>query len=354
MTRRMEPDTDLLNLMVEDCRRADPRWQATTYWRDLASQVTDFLRDPENLVNFRRAPMRTGIRSYRPGNPGRFPRPNKKGEALIALLRRVPVVRNPLLFYQAGLQQIISEHDQTFDRYVETQARLLGALYGEDRVLPDFQLGNPDDGVEVDGNYYSIQSLWYQSAYLQATRHLDFNGIHSLIEVGSGYGGQMEVVLRHHADLRCVAVDIPPWLYVAEIYLRAAFPGQVVGYREVRDWTGNCSALQQMGERRILIMGSWQWPILRDTFDLVWNARSVQEMDEQAEPCIRRMMARGRNLLLHTYLPGKPGIHSHAQLRQWVQDAGGFSLVADTEDPIARPRGQTLIFSRIKKEGHVT
>ena len=248
MTRRLEitPDTELLDLMLQDYAEVEPRWQATSYWREFAGPMVEYFHDPENVKHFRSAPVRTGIRSVNPANEFQRPRLRGHGPKLLAALNHMPILKGLMRYFEETQDMLIKSHESTF-----RHAQILSWLYLNElgkgqAVLDDMRVGDPDDGVEIEGNYYSYRSMGYQQLYLQAARYVDMRSIRSVIELGSGYGGQIEVFLRKNANTFCLAVDILPWLYIAEIYLKAVFPGQVMGYRETRNIDAKIDLLERI------------------------------------------------------------------------------------------------------------
>ena len=70
--------------------------------------------------------------------------------------------------------------------------------------------------------------------YAFASKLIDFDSIHSILELGTGIGGQLEVIKKLHPDVNYYVFDITPMLYVCEQYLKSIFPSSVVSYRETR------------------------------------------------------------------------------------------------------------------------
>ena len=89
---------------------------------------------------------------------------------------------------------------------------------------------------------------------------IDFDAIEQIWEIGPGYGGQTEVILKLHPHLRYVGIDIPPMAYLTEQYLKAVFLGEVLGYEESRDW-GRIKPEHITG-KRISVLWPWLLPKL--------------------------------------------------------------------------------------------
>ncbi len=328
----LQPDPELLDLMLRDHARADSASQATAYWREIAEPLAEHLRDPDNLRHFRRSPLRTGVRSLYPANPGRLPELSSRGRRLERLLRLVPVIGAAVTHQQSIREDLIGRHVATFHQLVTVSVEALKTTPPVEPVLDDRRIGDPDDGLELDGAYYSLMSLHYQELCRRAHAAFAPASISSLLELGSGYGGQAEVWLRVRLGLRVALMDIPPWLYVAETYLKAAFPGRVLGYRETRAWRHPVSVLEALGDRRIAIIAPWQWDLVTDTFDLFWNARSLQEMGGNAERYLDRILPRCRRLFLHAYTPRREGVFRPDELRAMIRRRPEFEELRWEED----------------------
>ncbi len=341
----MQADTELLDLMMADHNRSDPRWQATAYWRDIVEPLTAYLREPEQLDNFRRAPIRTGIRSVLPSNPGRVPRLTGRGAAGLRLARRLPWIAGLVRYFEETQGALIRQQDHAMRQSL--RLRFL-VLQGEARgwpILEDSLVGNPDDTVEIDGRHYAYHTLGYQYLYARAAA-VGLNGVQSVLELGSGYGGQAEVFLRHHPALVYAAVDIPPWLYVAELYLKSLFPGEVCGYREVRESPPGSSLKAIMKGRRIVIVPAWKWKDFTDHFDLFWNSKSLQEMNDNARPYLHMAMKSCRQLFLHVYAAPREGIHHPDVLKAIVAEAGSFRQLMYEANLFENRGGVNMAFRR--------
>lgn len=352
MNQRLEikPDSELLDLMLHDYAEEEPRWQATSYWREFAGPLVEYFRRPENVKHFRSAPIRTGIRSVNPSNIGQRPHLMGHGPRLLAVLNHVPVVKGLIRYFEETQDMLIKSHEKTF-RHAQVLSWLYLTEQGKGQaVLDDMRVGDPDDGVEIEGSYYSYRSLGYQQLYLQAARYIDMRRIRSVVELGSGYGGQIEVFLRRNADAFCIAVDILPWLYIAEIYLKAVFPGQVMGYRETRQISAKIDLSRESGRYRVAMIPSWKWKYLEGPFDLFWNSKSLQEMNEYAACYLEEAIRVCHFLFLHAYTP-RPilGVHRPEDLRNWVMDSGLCKECFFSKNLFAGSEGFDMLFEKTAK-----
>lgn len=349
MTKILEikPDMELLDLMLRDYADVEPRWQATSYWHEFAGPLVEYFRYPENVKHFRSAPIRTGIRSVNPSNLSQRPHLMGCGPKLVAVLNHMPVFKGLIRYFEETQDMLIKNHEKTF-----RHAQILSWLYLTElgkglAVLDDMRVGDPDDGVEIEGNYYSHRSLGYQQLYLQTARYVDMRSIRSVVELGSGYGGQIEVFLRRNADAFCIGVDILPWLYVAEIYLKAVFPGQVMGYRETRLINARIDILRESNRYRVAIIPSWKWKYLEGPFDLFWNSKSLQEMNEYAACYLEEAIRICHFLFLHAYTP-RPGLRVHRpeDLRNMIMNSRLCTECFFSKNFFAESEGIDMLFEK--------
>lgn len=101
--------------------------------------------------------------------------------------------------------------------------------------IEDAGFGSPDIIQSFNGRQYTISFLRYFFQYLQMAKLLDFNELHSIVEVGGGYGGLAEVILKLHPHITYVGIEIPPQSYISQQYLTAVFPGKTLNYSETRN-----------------------------------------------------------------------------------------------------------------------
>ncbi len=137
-------------------------------------------------------------------------------------------------------------------------------------------IGNPEAVFVKQGRHYTPAAFDYYLRYAYCCRYTSFAEGILIAELGSGSGKQVEVIKKLHPTTRFLLFDIPPQLYVCEQYLKAVFPGQLVSYRQTRDWP----KLADPKPGQIFIMPNWKFPYLAALgCDLFWNASSFQEME---------------------------------------------------------------------------
>src|SRR5262249_43591511 len=114
-------------------------------------------------------------------------------------------------------------------------------------------IGNPEDTIVVDGRTLTRLALRYYGRYAYVGRHLDWNQVQVVAELGSGAGGQTEVLAKLHPELTLLLFDIPPQLYICEQYLKAVFGDRVISYRQARTLLPDSKPTKG----KIHVLGNW-------------------------------------------------------------------------------------------------
>ena len=226
-------DVALLDLMLEDQAKQPDRYGATNYYRVYHNESIPYLRS-------------VGLKDYRtraPNTISSFGAVDSKVQVDELTIRR-------LMYYHA-------------ERY---------GFGSSARPLSEVQIsrcGNPEDYFEINGRGLTPRSLMYYIRYGYVGRHVDWNAVKVVAELGPGAGTQTEVIAQLHRGITLLLFDIPPQLYVCEAYLRTVFGDRVVSYRQTRQIARGF----RPEPGRIYIFGNWQMEILQAVqFDLFWSA----------------------------------------------------------------------------------
>ena len=307
-------DPALLGRMMSDMAAADPLFKPTSFWQHHESSTVDWLtrrdlnyfRDGQRglgaafgALHFATPPWRPEVMKRMEAQAGSAPvRAMSRVMALLGLSQGS--IANPATGALA-LRRLrkCSETLQALSHYTAALLDVDGTL----QRIDDSGLGSPSDAFTVDGRLYTYGLLKRFSQYAYVKKFMNFDALQSVLEIGSGYGGQAELLLKAHPHLKMCIVDIPPQLYVAQQYLSACFPGEVVGYADA-DRPGRLDDLFARG--RIVCLPTWRLPDVPDrTFDLFWNSASFQEM----EPAVVRNYASHVQRVVKSwvYLMNKPG-----------------------------------------------
>jgi putative sugar O-methyltransferase len=139
-------------------------------------------------------------------------------------------------------------------------------------------LGRPGDLFNYKGKAVTYRALYYYTKYAFAAKHVNFDEIDVIVELGGGAGRQAAMIIDLHPHITYLMFDIPTTLYFCHQFLSAAFPDRVAGYRHTREM----SSLSGLERGKIYHFGSWQFPLLREfQAALFWNCQSLQEMEAE-------------------------------------------------------------------------
>ena len=319
-------DEGLLDAMLSDLAGVAQLYQPTNYWDYYAGILVPELRS-QGLRDFRN---RRGSKlvSFGASEPReRFRDVSLEGIRFLnnKFSKRLPFWSNLLKSANGILNKTLdnlpanticrTSIDDIYAMAFE-QAHAVGMRRGS-KPLSDIEssrLGHPGAGFEVDGKFYTPNFLRYYLRYTYCSQHMDFSGRKVISELASGYGGQAEVLKKLHKDLTILLFDLPPQLYVCEMYLKSVFPDDVVSFRRTREMT----SLENLKKGKIYIFCNWQFPLLADIpVDLFTSAISLDEIDRpEALNYLRIASTRAENVYLAQNIgnvtlaaaPGKPGV----------------------------------------------
>ena len=116
----MKPDHELLDIILEDYESADAVYKAGEFWSEIVPSVCEHFRGEKNLDHFRRAEIRTGIRSIMPSNPGRRPGIKGRGALAVELMKRTPLVNRVINHYENAISGQIISHAGCVRRWLTT------------------------------------------------------------------------------------------------------------------------------------------------------------------------------------------------------------------------------------------
>lgn len=178
--------------------------------------------------------------------------------------------------YQARLREL--GRGLALQKLVATLMARLVAELDVEREISRFEFsgaGNPSDAIEIDGKFYSPKFLDEFLKYLDMKTWIDFSTVRKMVEIGPGSGAFAELMAKLDPARQIYLIDIPPQLYVTEQVLSAVFPGEVAGFRTIRDNPGVLGSK----DFRLFIMAPWQSETADiSRIDLAFNQVSFSEM----------------------------------------------------------------------------
>jgi len=127
---------------------------------------------------------------------------------------------------------------------------------------------------DVRRSYFS-SDIDYYLQYKYCSKHLDFDKIKIVVELGSGSGKQVEIIKKENPKICFLLFDIPPQLYICEQYLKNVFGDCIIGYETSK----RLNELPSKHEGKIFILPAFKFPMIENIeVDLFWNSSSFQEM----------------------------------------------------------------------------
>jgi len=281
-TPQVKDDPEILDKMMTDTMNGSEMFRPTNYWANYEKKLMPELKEL-GLTDFRRRKKSILPTFGASDMSAEFDYINLFNNHLLFndITKNIPlytkflkVGNNVINALFAPSKSKLSElHKKAYDFARET-----GIKYGAKPLesISFSNAGNPDDGFEINGNFYTRSMLYYYMTYAYSQQFIDFDKVNVMAELGSGLGKQTEVIKKFHPHITVLLFDIPPQLYVCNQYLSTVFPGMVTNYREA----SKMQSLDNLKQGNIYIFGSWQYPLLTGfSLDLFWNASSFQEME---------------------------------------------------------------------------
>ncbi len=281
---QVKDDPALLELMLSDNKVSTALYQPTHYWSIYENELLPELRQ-KGLHDFR-SRKKSRLKSF--GATDLSP------QSAIDM-SRFRLLNNGITIRFKGWQNFLSLQNRVmnnlfpttnmydiqckdFQRLCYEFAKVQGERVGA-KPLNQFCMslvGNPEDVFEIESQKYSMHALNCYLRYAYCHRHVNFDSLNTIVELGCGSGKQVEVIKKLHPNIGFILFDIPAQLYVCEQYLKSVFQDQVVSYRETREW----KEIHEDLRGKICILGAHQFSMIEKIkYDLFWNSASFQEME---------------------------------------------------------------------------
>lgn len=336
-------DRELLEMMMKDMENAPILFQPTKYWKyheeyHLKWLVNTDLNQFRSMCGGGNASFGASAYGDFPFHPDSFERMNPAIKMVGRILNKTTKYIKSFVFFNPVTISILYRKLRKTQRMLEELTYYCAELIDQDETLnkiEDSGLGNPTDLIVANGRKYTNKFLQYFSQYVYVKKFLDFDNINAVLEIGSGYGGQVEVLLKAHRHLSICIVDIPPQLYVAEQYLSACFPDQVYSYRLSRENKNICANI--FDKYKIIVLAPWQLDDIKDMkFDLFWNSASFQEMEPEIVENYARYIQRLVSKWLYlrnqpegsTIVPGREkNVDKQTRLEHYIRFFSDFELI---------------------------
>lgn len=323
MNNQIKDDFELLNLMNSDMDNANELYKPTNYWAYKANFLMPNLVK-EGLKNFRRKSTSVfssfgGVDVY----PQYWIDLRKNRLFNNRILRSIPFWNKILEFKNSilnsfvniipGLKSFLMKKPYRFAKSIE-KIKNAKSIDLFDASLA----GNPEYVFKVNEKTYTNNVIDYYVRYVYCSKHINFDDINVIVELGSGSCKFTEVIKKLHPHITFLLFDISPQLYVGESYLKEVFNGDVVSYRETREM----NKIPELEKGKIYFFGSWQFPLLKEfKFDIFCNLASFQEMEPNVVAnYISFINGNSDYVFLHSKMDGK----------EIADTKGGFGVLEQT------------------------
>lgn len=268
----VKDDLSLLDAMLAAMQDKDDVFKPAQYWL-YNNRFQDAYVRQHGIADFR-APEATIMREFGTANSmlnlawqGVERHPVTRLSRLVPSLARILGVNRAKL---VAKEMFITEQKHMKALLLGAQAGPCGAYL--DRV-GDSLAGNPSLALKHGEHFFteSFFGYFYQFGYIKPFVG-DLAG-KTVMEIGGGYGGLAEIMLKHDPAMNYIIVDIPHTAYVSTQYLKAVFPGQVLDYRDVEK-----NGIEFTNGKRIAVICPWQLQKAAGKAEVFLNFQSFQEM----------------------------------------------------------------------------
>lgn len=327
--KQLEDNDELLENMMNDFWKQEKKHQADAFWKGYERWNLNALHD-FGLTNFFNRPNSFGNSIARDSIVPQYIilRLNRVFGRIAYVCRKMGIKNNPFNVYDwikdkpAGIRQLFGT--LIFE--------ILYTIPDGNRLyeLNDELLGNPLEKFEIRGKWYSLNFVKYFYRALMIEKYLQVSNSVYFFEIGAGYGGQAEVLLKMFPQLRMCLTDIPPQLYVLEQYLKSLFPGEVLGYED----TKHMQTIKRnvLSEKKVVIVAPWELHKIQDnSFENFTNQASFQEMSHETVKryCdeLHRLVTNG--IFLYEQREGCGAVKNPVTKNDYINYLSEFALVGD-------------------------
>jgi putative sugar O-methyltransferase len=268
----MKEEPELLDVMMQDLGEQKAVYRPGPYWSGYSKRIVNAIRS-SGIARFR------GNHSVSKGyadSVGLDPITQFEGTWKLRLLRclaNAPVIKTKLL---PNYLKNINGYYKSLSKYRSYYYQKEFGEWLDTYDLPDTMTAGCQEFVEINGKKISIHYINILMRIHNFSQHIDFGKLHSVFEIGGGYGANIHLLLHLYPNIKKVLyLDIPPVLYVGTQYLKQFF--RVTDYLATR--REEELSFEDNDELEILAICPWQIAKVRAENDLFWNAASFQEME---------------------------------------------------------------------------
>jgi len=309
----LKDDPALLDLLMRHQGAQDEVFQPGPYWRRYSERSARELASA-GVGRFRSNPLISkGFVDVPVADPFDVIPTESRTYRFYALLRRLPLVdRHVLERYRQQLRAAFSDYSAVREELYRLKFSHVLKEYGDVLGQMDTLAGDCRVGMTLDGTSISLTHIEQLNRVINLRDAINLDDSERFIEIGGGFGVNAQITLALFPNIKTLLyVDIPPMLYVATQYLKAIFGAENV-YDYSRYASERPADLDSLTER-VLCLPPWCIAESDFSWDVGWNAASMQEMsDKQVDWYIGRLReARARpsaTMALILYMSGNASL----------------------------------------------
>lgn len=273
----MQDDWSLLKAMMQDMQKQCGLYKPSIYWRKYSKRIEKEIKK-NGIADFRSNP-RIGkgyadvfIDDLSFYFNGLLP------ELIYNFIKKLPITRR----FVSRVNRFIFNKNVQVHHYKRLYYSALLSEWFEkftfNKRLPDSLIANPHRTIPFFSQEIGEKYLYNYSLISDVSKHVDFSRLHSVLEIGGGFGSMAHIILSLYPNIKkyCI-VDIPPILYVSTQYLKHIFGDDIViDYCEAKN--RKIIEFTKSNDKELLLLSPWQMEYLDCKFDFFWNSSSFQEM----------------------------------------------------------------------------
>jgi putative sugar O-methyltransferase len=131
--------------------------------------------------------------------------------------------------------------------------------------------------VTINNKEYSCHHLELLNTHHHIAQHINFNEVSSMLEIGGGFGANVQILLQNYRNLKKVFyLDMAPNLIIGTEYLKSLFGESVIDYRQLK--SSERIQFSKNDELEIICIAPWQIEKIEGKVDYFHNAHSFVEM----------------------------------------------------------------------------
>ncbi len=270
----------LLQVLVSDQNNTADIYKPGTYWKKHSLAAIRELKKSE-LNDFRSSnDINTAATSFGDNTPIDARRSIEtssiKNKLGLAILNHTPLKK--FFDYQVHVTRLL--HDELID--FEKNKLTLTKFDRTSELIENYKIENSINFGCDRISKFKAQD--YSTYYLQILDILDFvernsslKGIHSLLEIGPGFGTNIHLIEQNYPKIRkFIVVDIVPNVWVATEYLRSIYGDCVKDYLVTKEMKE--IKFKDDMSLEIFVIPTWEIEKISSSIDCFWNSNSFIEM----------------------------------------------------------------------------